>query len=326
MRPLKNEAEIKVRVKRNPRGAFRKIILVIIMIYIAIITYGYIRDLVVTRLAKVEQVRHGVIQNTVEGSGILVRSEKVVSAPRTGILKVIIPEGERVRVGEVVAHVIVVSLDSKTGETLFNVIAPVSGIVSYHLDGLENIYSAKNIAELDLAKVETMTGESSQVLPGTQVEEGRPLLKIVNNLDPMYLIASASDLAISEKDIKKSFLISLNSGKKDEVKAVLVEQNFRGKPGRFLLSIANYDNRLAVPRNIDFTIVTERFEGYVLPTGAIVTKEDKDGIFTVYKERIKWKEVNVVGKSEGKIVISGVTPDIKVILNPEYVKEGRPFK
>ena len=321
----RHDAEVKVRVKRNPRKALRKLTLLIIATYVIFLTYGFVRDLVVTRLAKAEQVQRGVLQTTVQAKGLLIRNEKIVPAPRTGTLKVIAAEGERVRVGGLVAQVVVTSLDSKTGETVFNITAPKAGLVSYHLDGLEDIYTPKTIKELDLNKTDTIKTTPLEYTPGSHVEEGKPVLKIVNNLEPVSIIASLSGELKLPKGQKK-LLISFGSDETGSSQGTLVDQKFRGKTNQILFSIASYDNVLTVPRKLDFKIIAERFEGYVLPASAMVQKEGKDGIFTVYKERVKWKKVGVVGKVQEKVVISGVTPDIKVILNPEYVKEGRPFK
>ncbi len=326
MSTSKNEVEIRVGVRRRPRGLLKKILLVSIGLYIFFLAYEFISDLVVTRLAQVEQIRHGVVQTTVRASGIVVREERVVPAPRTGKLKVLVPEGERVRVGEIVGQAIVPSLDSTTGEKLFNIKAPVAGVVSYYLDGLEEVYSPKNLKELDLSKVETIKSEPRQILPGSQLEEGRPAFKIVNNLEPVYIIAEVSDSQIlSEKTRKKSLLLSFSPETKP-AEAELLERNFRGQSNRVLLRLGSHLQNLATVRSQTFDIITERFTGYVVPSKAIVIKEGQHGIYMVYKERVRWKKVDISGMAEEKVVISGVTPDIKVILNPEYVKEGYPVK
>ncbi len=318
-----NEAEVRVRVRRNPRRALRKLVLAIITLYIIFIAYDFVHDLVVTRLAKVAPVSRGVVQATVPARGILVRDEITVKAPRRGLLKVIVPEGERVRVGQVVAQVVAVSLDSRTGEQTFNVAAPRAGIVSYHLDGLEEIYSRQNINELDLTKVQTIQAESKQVLPGSQVEEGKPVFKIVNNLEPLYLIADTSTKLKSAEMKKESIiLLSFGAGEKNTYRAVVAEKNFGGSSGKLLLSLSNYSDNMMVPRTVSFEVITERYEGFYVPSRAIVRKEGKDGIFTVYKERVRWKEVEVRGQVGDKAVLNGVTADMKVVLNPQYVKEG----
>ncbi len=321
-----SEAEIKVRVRRNPRRALRKIIILLIALYTGFLGYRFGHDLIITRLAGVEQVRLGVIQSSIPAHGILVRSEKVVAAPHSGKLKVLAAEGERVRVGEVVAQVVTESLDKPAGETVFNLTAPWAGIISYHLDGLEEIYSPENIRELDLPGLEQVKSKPEQFTAGSPVEAGRPVLKIVNNLEPLYLIAfTENDLALPEKNKKNSLYLSFSQAEKELSQAVVQERNFRGRANQVLFSL-NYQESLAVPRKIELQVITDRFEGYVVPAGAIVQKEGKAGIYTVFKERVRWKKVEITGRAQEKVVISGITPDIKVILNPEYVKEGYPFK
>jgi len=321
-----HETEMKVRVRRNPKGFFRKLVLLVIAIYVVFVSYRFINGLIITRLAEVQQVSEGVIQSTVPASGIFVRNEKVVYAPKTGKLKVIIPEGERVRVGETVAQAVAPSLKSKTGEALFNITAPRAGIVSYRLDGLEDVYSPAKISELDLSKVQTIENELRKTMAGGQVEEGKPVLRIVSNLEPIYIIGTISGNPASlGGDEAKSILVSFAPDEKVS-HALILEKGFREQADTFLLSLSDYPDKLLTGRRHDFWIVTERFEGYYVPVSAIVRKDGKDGIYTVYKERVKWKSVEIKGQADEKVAISGVTSVTKVILNPEYVKEGFPLK
>ncbi len=323
MQTAKGEAEIRVRVRRSPRHLLRKLILSVIAVYIVVVTYGFINELVIASLVKVEQVQDGVIQSTVTAEGILVRNEETVTSPHSGTIRRIAAEGERVRVGQVVAQVAIASLDSSNGVTMYNIKAPRSGIVSYRFDGLESVYTYQNLKELDLNKVEKLIAEYSEIKSEGTVEEGKPMFRIINNLDPVYIITRLQNgQTLPEKE---SFKISSGSGDK-LFKAFITEQTFFNKPNQILFKVSYYDNWLMTSRKIKFNIITERYEGPVIPVSALVKKEGEDGIYTIYKERVKWKPVTVEGKSEGKAVISGVTPDVKVILSPEYVKEGVPLK
>lgn len=323
MQTANGQAEIKVRVRRNPRNLLRKLVLSVITVYIALVAYGFIKEIVVARLVNVEQVQSGVLQSSFTAEGILVRTEETVSSPRNGTIRRIAAEGERVRVGQVVAQVAVASLDSSNGETRYNIKAPKAGIVSYRIDGLESVYSYENLKELDLIKVEKLIAEYSEIKSDGVVEEGKPVFRIINNLDPVYIIATPQN---GQKLPEKQDSFQITSGSGDKLfKATLAEKNFFGKPNQILLRVANYDNGLMVLRKIKFDVVTERHEGHIIPISAIVKKEEKEGIYTIYKERVKWKPVEVEGKSEDKAVISGITPDTQVILSPEYVEEGVPL-
>jgi len=282
--------------------------------------------MVYIRLAAAQQVQPGVIQIKVPAKGILVRDETVINAPRNGVLRVIAHEGERVRVGAVLAQVVVPSLESKTGETVFDIVTPRAGVVSFHVDGLENVYSPNNLMELDLNKIDTIKTVIRNITPGSQVEEGKPICKIVNNLAPINVLAVTEEaLDFPNKSQRSKVEISLINNDKQVYQAVLMEKAFRGKPNQILLSLEDFNDYLMSARQQDFNLTTVRYEGYIVPAGAIVRKEGKDGIFTIYKERVKWKNVKIEGSYQEKVVISGITPNIKVITHPEYVKEGRPF-
>ncbi|PKM81657.1 MAG: hypothetical protein CVU89_07835 [Firmicutes bacterium HGW-Firmicutes-14] len=326
MQTSRHETELKVRVKRKPTGVLRKLILLIIIIYIGLAAYRFIHDLVITRLAEVEKIQRGVIQTTIPAEAILIRNERALNAPGSGRLKVIVPEGERVRVGQVVAQVVSPSIESSTGEILLNISAPMAGVVSYRLDGLEEIYTPGNVHELDLEKVISFPSDTRQILAGSRVEGGEPVARIVNNLDPLYIFGEVSgDIGTGIKE-NDSLSISFNNDDKDLYRATLVKKNLREKSGRILLSIPYYEKELVTARRTKFWIVTDRHEGYYVPAQAIVKKDGTDGIYTVYKEQVKWKQVEIIARIGENVAVSGVTPDIKVILNPEYVKEGFPLR
>lgn len=322
----KQEAEIRVRVRRNPRRFFRKVVLVLITLYLAYLIYGFVHESVVVRLAKAQQVPEGFIQKTLPVNGVIVRNEKLLPAPRSGKLKVIAAEGERVRVGQIVAQVLVPSLDSKTGEAVFNITSPSAGLVSYHLDGLEEVFTPARIKELDLNKIDTIKSEPRQMLPGNQVEAGKPVLKVVNNLEFLNIVATVQRGLALQKSKSKTILLALGENENDLCQGTILDGKFNGQPNQMLLGIKDYDARMLTGRRINFKIVTERYEGYILPASAIVSKDGKNGIFTVYEERVKWKKVEIEGGTAERVAISGITPDIKVILRPEYVKEGSPFR
>lgn len=69
MQTSKNEAEVRVRVRRNPGRALRKLVLIFISVYLIYLTYNFVHDLVVARLAKVEMVSRGIVQADCSGTG-----------------------------------------------------------------------------------------------------------------------------------------------------------------------------------------------------------------------------------------------------------------
>lgn len=321
-RPV-GEANIRVRVKRKPRNVLRKVILMIIGVYFIFAAYGFVHDLVIAGLVKVELVKSNVIQNTIPSTGLLVRNETIITSPYNGKLKILVKEGERVRVGQVVAQVRALSLDSPNGEKLFNITAKKAGIVSFKIDGLEEIYTQKNLKALDLNKIETLKPENHQIVEGSDIESGKPVFRIINNLDPVYIVTSQADQKpFADED---SVLISWGT-EGQSYRASIVERDLAGKKGLYLLSVSDYDNTLMILRKLDFKVITERYEGCVVPREAIIAKDGKDGIYTLYKERVKWKSIEVEGRVGEQVVVSGINPDTPVVINPELVKEGYPLK
>ena len=85
-----------------------------------------------------------------------------------------------------------------------------------------------------------------------------------------------------------------------------------------------YPDYAVYKRQVDFELVSQSLSGYVLPKTAIVYKNDVSGIYIVYKETVRWIEVEIEKESEGMVQISGdeLTASIQVVMNPGLIKEG----
>ncbi|MFZ5639204.1 MAG: HlyD family efflux transporter periplasmic adaptor subunit [Bacillota bacterium] len=309
-------------------GAWRNILLAVITLYVVWQGINYTRDIVMSRLLRVEEARYGVIEDVLPVEGTLIRNEKVLPAPKTGRLKILIPEGERVRVGAVVAQVAAPAMDSQKGETLFNITAPVTGIVSYQTDGLEGVYTPLNLQVLPVSRLRGTEIKPNKLTEGMQVEEGKPVAKIVNNLEPVNILGVIPkekvpfDMLETGKRVKVRF-------EKDQAAPVylsVADSSFQGKENLYRLVLNNYSDSFINPRTVSFELVTKRFEGFIVPADALVAKEDKLGVYIIYKEAVKWKNVQVIGQINDKVAVGGLEPGVSVVQNPQYAREGRPFR
>ncbi|TLM99162.1 hypothetical protein FDZ73_22270, partial [bacterium] len=80
--------------KRRPFSgtvALRNILLGVIALYIVWQGINYTRDIIMSRLLKVEEAHYGMIEDVLPVEGTLIRNEKILPAPKSGRLKILIP-------------------------------------------------------------------------------------------------------------------------------------------------------------------------------------------------------------------------------------------
>lgn len=329
--------------KRPFRGsvALRNLLLAVIALYVLWQGINYTRDFIMARLLKVEEARLGVIEDVLPVDGTLIRNEKVLPAPKTGRLKIIIPEGERVRVGAVVAQVAAPAMDSQKGETLYDITAPVAGIVSYQTDGLENVYTSKNLQVLPVSKLRSMEIKLVKFTDGIQVEEGKPAAKIVNNLDPINILGviSKEKAPAGLLETGRQVRVRFDKNQTAPVYLSVADNFFQGQANLYRLLLRNYSDKFISPRTVSFELILKRLEGFIIPAEALTErgfetrvegnterKVEVGEIYIIYKQAVKRKKVEVIGQINDKVAVGGLEPGVGVVQNPRYAREGRPFR
>lgn len=309
-------------------AALRNFLFAFIALYIVWQGINYTRDMIMARLLRVEEARYGVIEDIIPVEGTLIRNEKVLPAPKTGRLKILIPEGERVRIGAVVAQVAAPAMNSQNGEILYNITAPVTGIVSYQTDGLESVYTPNNLKALPVSKLRSVETKNSKLTGGMQVEEGKAAAKIVNNLDTVNIIGVIPKAKVSGDMLQpgKRIKVRFDKNQAAPIYLSIADSSFQGQENLYRLLLNNYSDRFINPRTVSFELITRRFEGFIVSGGALVEKEGQLGVYIIYKEAVKWKKVQLIGQINNEVAVGGLETGVSIVQNPKYASEGRPFK
>ncbi len=69
--------------------------------------------------------------------------------------------------------------------------------------------------------------------------------------------------------------------------------------------------------------ILERWEGVVIPAGALVEREGVTGVFLNRGGRVRFNEVVVIRKDGAEAMVEGLEPGSQVISRPGVVEEGR---
>ena len=153
--------------------------------------------------------------------------------------------------------------------------APISGIVSYRVDGLEEKLSTQNFEELKRDFLEKFNLKTGQII-ATSAELG----KVIDNFKYYIAVPMDSDEAMLAKNKDK---VKIRLSTNDEISAEIVCVN-EDENGRVLiLKVDRWAEKLTNYRKISFDIIWSSYKGLKIPNKAIVT--DEKGLSYVVRKR-----------------------------------------
>lgn len=180
--------------------------------------------------------------------------------------------------------------------------APMSGIVSYKIDGYEDFFSSKNIDYLNRELLENIDVKTGQL-----IESSNEKAKIVNNYQCYIAAIIDSDEA---KNAKIGDRVSLEFLNLPAIEAT-IEKIFEEEIGtRVIVFKINYDvEKLLDARKISVNIIWWSKSGLKVPNSAIITEDDKNYIIrnkAGYKEKVL---IKVLKQNENYTIIENYTTE-----------------
>lgn len=168
------------------------------------------------------------------------------------------------------------SLEKELTDGSEYITAPVSGVVSYRIDGLEQVLTTKdfsNITEKALTELDIKTGK----IISSSKEKG----KIIDNFN-CYLGAFLNSEAAKKANIGQVVMITFASGKTFQAEVNYISEQDNGKK-LIIFKIDNLPEELVEYRKISATITWWSYSGLKIPNSSIV--EDKDGLKYVIRRK-----------------------------------------
>lgn len=228
-------------------------------------------------------------------------------------------------------------LEREIGTSNKRYFASHGGIVTYELDGYEELLPAREFENYDYAYITSVKPKSVEKINQQQVEQGAKLFKLIDNFK-WYLAVAFTDVDIwSTFEIGNRLNFSLdgkeihgklemiNVGESNGVAIVGFEQGLEGL----------YRNRFP-----DASLIYRKVRAHKLPVQTLVEKEgDKPGVYVKEINGIvKFKPVEVINRNEEYVFVNlgdtngylhfeneepikTVTMYDEVLINPSAIKE-----
>lgn len=191
--------------------------------------------------------------------------------------------------------------------------APVSGIVSYRVDGLEDVLTPNNFASLNEKFLNDLKLKTGQVI-ASSTESG----KIINNFNSYIAVCVKSEEGKKVKVEDKNIKIRLSSSQEIPTEVVYVANQGDNKT-LIVFKIDNCIEELINYRKISLDIIWWSDEGLKIPNSAII---DEDGLSYVIRNRAGYLDkilVNILRQNENYSIVTdyksseleqlGFTPD-----------------
>lgn len=175
--------------------------------------------------------------------------------------------------------------------------APISGIVSYRVDGLEEKLKTEEFTKFSSEYLENLNLKTSQII-ATSGEAG----KVIDNFTYYIATSMNSEEAMNSKVGDK---IKIRLSTNDEIKSEIVHIN-EEKNGRvFILKIDTLTEKLINYRKVSFDVIWSSDSGLKLPNKAIA--KDENGLSYLVRTKSGYLSkliVKIVNSNENYSIVS----------------------
>lgn len=178
-----------------------------------------------------------------------------------------------------------------------------SGLVSYTIDGLEEIYSLKSLSNFTPDKFRIIERNIHKNNDDCEVTSGEPIFKIIDNYK-WYLVV---------KLMPGSSIDKLNEGKDVYIKFIEKNEKIRGKVYKVnkgsneYIVVFEFDSYLYNfynERYVDIEIITDTYNGLKIPKSAIVKKDGIDGVYIKdISSIVKFRPVKIIGQNDKYVIV-----------------------
>lgn len=159
------------------------------------------------------------------------------------------------------------SYETKLNSGAEYITAPESGILSYRVDGLEDVLTYDNFSNLNSQYLENLKLKTGQIVASSS-ESG----KIINNFECYIATSLKSE---SAKNAKEGQTVTIRLSNAEEVNAKIEKIIQEDETRLIIFKISNEVENLANYRKISLDIIWWSYTGIKVPNSSIIEENDK---------------------------------------------------
>jgi putative membrane fusion protein len=300
----------------------KKIFIAAILVICVLIIYQPIKNLAISRMLRFETAQWKVLEQSIPGEGVVIREETLIFAPAGGTFEPLMAEGEKAAAGDIIGYIKTQGITEQADSVKIPLKAPKAGLVSYHPDGLEEVLKPDLMDHLDLDKVAALLKEKKRTKSNsTQVESGKPICKMVDNLvNPfLYLQGPAENFG----SLERGQALTVRFSEEKTAKITLRDVKSQQDQIFFMAEVLDAPDLDLKNRFIPVELILDRFEGVAVLKEALVEMDGEKGVFVSKKGIYKWIKLDVKGYAGQEAVVSGLEAGSEYIVNPHLARQNQ---
>ena len=178
-----------------------------------------------------------------------------------------------------------------------------AGIISYKVDGLEEVYNEENIEKIDYQLIMDKQ-KSTSLGQRNSVKTGDPLYKIIDNFSYAMAIPIEDEKVLKAYSKDKAVDLLVNSKTSLKGKVSRVNRTNETK-GVLIVSLNDKLSELGYDRVLNVSLIESRSECFVIPTKAIVEVDNQTGVYILeLNGLVKFRPIEILTQNEIDTTIS----------------------
>lgn len=216
----------------------------------------------------------------------------------------------------------------ETGLQKSDLYAPVSGVFSYTIDGLEDKVGVDSLESMTPDVLKTLLSSKQKKASGVTV--GQPVAKIMDNYQ-WYL---SFCLTKNELDtLEREDVVYLRfSDQEEEAIPAIIHRISPEQDGEVCVSVSCTREVPATisNRTLKVTLVKQRYEGFKFSREAVRMKDNRTGVYAIKQGTAVFRPVEILFSDEDFVVVSTKTGETNqialydsVIVKADKIEEGK---
>ena len=308
--------------KLKTLSLLQKVIIGLFMVSFLIVAFNSIYSMINQQLIKTMTVGAEVTDVVYSDYGFIQAEESLITPKKSGAVALAVEEGTRVPKNHEVFSVTATNDDGEsTTEPYY---APVSGVVSYHIDGYENMSDTSAIKDLDFRSIyeDTFT-EDGKTNADKDAVAGEAYAKVIDNLKEAYIYMSCTTedntFFDEEGDTFRIRFPELNESTTGTVEEITDQGD-----GRVFCKIAlgPVSETFLTNRVVQAELYEVQTATLELDKDVLVYNEGEAGVYVVSGGTVVWQSVKVIDESDTRVNCETLAEGKVIVLTPNRVEPG----
>ncbi|MDK2932429.1 MAG: hypothetical protein PWP27_239 [Clostridiales bacterium] len=209
-----------------------------------------------------------------------------------------------------------------------DLIADRAGVVSYNIDGLEQILNPENISKFTVSDFQNL--DNIHLNNQVEVKPGQAVAKIINNFEwylafvmdtqRVYPLKVGDKLSVRFKDLEDKVIDAYIHYISPEEKGKVI----------VVLSLNKHIDSIYTFRKVNIDIIKQSYSGFKIPVSAVRVRNGKTGVYIIRDRIARFREIEILYKNNDFAIVkennlneNNLLLYDEVIIKSNNIEEGK---